>query len=655
MNKNQTELHHYIINNIDIADEISKYITLSKKGQSYVCLCPFHDDSSPSMNINTTKQIFKCFVCQVGGNVINFVSKYKKINYFEAMKTIADEHNVSYENNLFNKPTQHYTQSDLQIIELLEKVNAFYKVEFKKIKNSTLKEFFTNRDLNDDILERFDIGYANENHFNILYGDEIKNNIDNFVKSGLFNLQTQNLTFKDRIMFGIRDNNGSIVGFSARSLIADIKPKYINSKDSSIFKKSEILYNYHQAKNYADNNSFILVEGFFDVIALAKCGINNSVALMGTALTSNHLKLIQNKTIIIFLDGDDAGQKATLKSAKFLLSNNIDVKIVQNHTSLDPDEILKKFGKEHLLQMINSAPDALDFIFNYYKTQHNLIAYGNNSLNNIKNFVVDFNDYIQYSDTAILNYFSNKFNDEFKFKPEFKNDNFNNYPSNFSNSQVFDNLLDLELNDIDDYYSNVNDYDLNIAENNYIINQKNTILPSFIDRLFYVIIEHPDLIKLYVESVEKNGGFKNIGTQKGQTQSKIYDILVSSLNQNLNDDNKNYIRKKSTQNGILEHEYYSFKLDLEKYPKYTQQFKDDFNDLIVKAIRENNKDYKEYITQNADIFFNNTGTQFLDIFANNIKQINKINDADFIEKINNNTANNDKNEPFKPIFDDLND
>ncbi|MCT4469393.1 DNA primase [Mycoplasma sp. HS2188] len=646
MNKNQTDLNNFIVNNIDIADEISKYITLSKKGQSYVCLCPFHDDSSPSMYITPAKQIFKCFVCLVGGNVINFVAKYKKINYFEAMKIIADEHGIGYDNNLFNQPVSNFDENELRIIELLERTNAFYRVEFTKLKNSTLKNFFVSRDLNDDLLKRFDIGYSNEDHFKYLYDAEIKKNIDDFVKAGLFNLDTQNLTFRDRIMFAIRDNNGNVVGFSARSLAKDVKPKYINSRESSIFKKSEILYNYHQAKKYLDDNTLIIAEGFFDVIALAKSNINNAVALMGTALTPKHLKLVQNKKIIIFLDGDDAGQKATLKSAKFLLSHGIEVNIVQNHSNLDPDEIYNKFGKDHLNTMIKSAPAALDFIYDYYKTKYTLISYGDNSLNNIKAFVNDFSEYVQYSDLSIINYYADKFNEEFKFKPVFKNSkNSNVYEENINNN--FDNINDFasisDIGDIDDYYQNLTpteDLNLvpNIANNQYIINQDKP-LPSFIDRLFYVIIDHPDLIKLYVMHVEKNGGFKTTGTPKGEIQGEIYDMLSTSLNSNLSEEKKDYIKQKSTHDGLFEHDYHSFKMDLEKYPTYTQEFKEDFTDLLVKAIRENNNDYKEYIAENADLFFNNnSGTQFLNVFADNIKEINKINDSDFIEKINKSTV-----------------
>lgn len=495
------QIHDDIIGKIDIVNELAKHITLTRKGQSYVSLCPFHDDSNPSMNISSHKQIFKCFVCGEGGDVVKFVSKFKKITYTDALKYLLNEYNISYDQKTFYDANSKYNETDLAIFDLLERVNSLFKLEFNKLKNSKLNDFYTSRKLTPQLINDFDIGYADPLVFEKIFSDEINQNKLLFIRAGLINTNTDTFIFKNRVTFAIRNNDGKIVGFSARSIDKNEKPKYINSSESKLFQKSQILYNYYLAKNNIKDNTLIICEGFFDVIALYKANFKNSVALMGTALTNKHLPFLKDKKIVLFLDGDEAGQSASIKSAQFLLANNINVNIVNNKTKMDPDEILNQLGPNKINELINHSVDSLDFIFNTLIIRHNVLSGEQNNLTNISKFIREFNEYIKFAPTNVQEFYINKIKEKFKYdaskdiESSSLNQTFNDFDADFE----FNNFAN--LNDIDNYTPMFGNEPINQTPHFAISKKKNKKINklSNVDKLFYLILYHDDLRELFIE------------------------------------------------------------------------------------------------------------------------------------------------------------
>ncbi|WAM08916.1 DNA primase [Mycoplasmopsis cynos] len=407
------KINEEILNSIDIVNLISSYISLTKKGNNYIGLCPFHQDTTPSFTISPIKKIYKCF-CSESGNAITFVKKYLNKNYYQSLEFLAKELNLNYDFSAFlNSHLPQMTDEELEITEALNVVNAFYKIQI--FKNSKAQEYLASRNLLDDELrKKFDIGYAPENELIEYFSQNTELDKKILFQAGLINDNFKEL-FKNRITFGIRNSYGNIVGFSARVLNNQQKPKYLNSPETKLFNKSQILYNFFNAKEHIEKNKeVIIVEGFMDVIALDKVGIYNSVALMGTALTLEHLQLIKKYQIALFLDNDEAGIQATLKSIKTLLKNKIyDVFVIVNPYDKDPDEILNNEGKESLLWIFNQKTSCIDFLYQTLVKSHNL----NNNYNysTLSSFINEILDYYIYLNNDQKNYIENKIKIEFNF------------------------------------------------------------------------------------------------------------------------------------------------------------------------------------------------------------------------------------------------
>ncbi|WP_322941271.1 DNA primase [Mycoplasmopsis canis] len=408
------KINEEILNSIDIVNLISSYISLTKKGNNYIGLCPFHQDTTPSFTISPIKKIYKCFSCSESGNAITFVKKYLNKNYYQSLEFLAKELNLNYDFSAFlNSHLPQMTDEELEITEALNVVNAFYKIQI--FKNSKAQEYLASRNLLDDELrKKFDIGYAPENELIEYFSQNTELDKKILFQAGLINDNFKEL-FKNRITFGIRNSYGNIVGFSARVLNNQQKPKYLNSPETKLFNKSQILYNFFNAKEHIEKNKeVIIVEGFMDVIALDKVGIYNSVALMGTALTLEHLQLIKKYQIALFLDNDEAGIQATLKSIKTLLKNKIyDVFVIVNPYDKDPDEILNNEGKESLLWNFNQKTSCIDFLYQTLVKSHNL----NNNYNysTLSSFINEILDYYIYLNNDQKNYIENKIKIEFNF------------------------------------------------------------------------------------------------------------------------------------------------------------------------------------------------------------------------------------------------
>lgn len=364
---------------INIVEVMGKYLNLIRKGNNFWAICPFHEDSTPSLSISQEKQIYKCFSCGEQGNVFIFLQKYKNINFINALKEAADNVNLNlkeFDINLseFNVETK---KNPLKILNNIA-MNFFSYQLLTDIGQEAMK-YLQNRNITTENIKYFNIGYApiNNELIDYLNAQGYKDNIE-FVKLGLIKINNKDQllpTFSNRIMFAIKDEDGDCVGFSARNYNREDKSyKYINSPETDFFKKSKILYNFNKVRNYIKKNEVIyLTEGFMDVIALNNQNIKNVVALMGTNLTKEHILLLKKITtnIIIFLDGDLPGKIASLKIVSVLLSNNFKVQIINNDTKFDPDELINKFPQK-FYEIIKKTIHPFEFAINLSLTKYNI-------------------------------------------------------------------------------------------------------------------------------------------------------------------------------------------------------------------------------------------------------------------------------------------
>ena len=362
---------------VDIVDVIGTYLPLEKKGRNYVAICPFHDDSHPSMSISPERQIFMCFVCHHGGNVFTFLKDYLKIPYIEAVKMVANIGNVDISKYNLESRVKPVDQKLEPLYRMHDEANKIYNHYLNTKLAIQAKEYLNNRKITDEIIET---GYAPNNHVLLKAFEKMNFNKVSMFESGLI-IEASNGydRFTDRIMFPLHDASGRVVGFSGRIYKqSQNESKYMNSPESSIFIKGDTLYNYHRVGEEARQAGYIIItEGFMDVIALYKAGIKNAVAIMGTALTHGHLNLLKrlSKTVYLCLDGDQAGRNATIKSIDILLSAGFIVKVVDLPDKLDPDEILDKRGIEELNAVIKRPLSSLDFKMNYYYEMTNMDNY----------------------------------------------------------------------------------------------------------------------------------------------------------------------------------------------------------------------------------------------------------------------------------------
>ncbi len=363
-----------------IEDVIGSYIPIIKSGVNYKAYCPFHDDHDPSLSINTSKQIYRCFSCpsenHTSGDVFGFVMQYKKISYPEAIKEVADK--IGYKYDFSNNRTNVFEETVFH--KIIADTVSFCQNELNSSTGKPYKDYLINRHLDKDILRKYQIGYnpTNGRLYNFLHqkgyrdNDIIEANVCRLTENGIKDV------FYDRIMIPIFDEYNHPIGFTARSIDKSNPSKYINSTDTPIFHKSDVLFNLNNARaTIRENKTAILAEGPMDVIAFDRAGISNAVCSMGTNLTDNQLKLLKRHAskLILAYDGDKAGQSAILRAGKMALNVGFMISVINNKTDLDPDEIVNKYGADELKAMINRSMTWLDFIFVYYQGQYDLNNY----------------------------------------------------------------------------------------------------------------------------------------------------------------------------------------------------------------------------------------------------------------------------------------
>ena len=352
----------------NIVDIIRDYVPLTQRGKNYFGICPFHDDHNPSMSVSPEKGVYKCFVCGNAGNVFNFVMEYEKVSFYEAVKIVADKIGISIDISTSKK--ENTKKSPLY--DIYNIAYKFYQNNLNTVYGKDAKKYLLNRKIDEDVIKNFNIGLSlsDSELCNALKAKGFKD--DDIVSSGVAVQNGNNIydIYKNRIMFPLYDLEGNVVGFSGRIYNQKSESKYINTKETEIFKKGELLYNYHIAKKEArKEKNIIVVEGFMDVIRLSTIGIVNVVATMGTAVTKYQLNLIQKlaPNITLMFDGDKAGEKATNAFIELANGNDSNIKVVRLEDNLDPDEYILTKGKDKMIFNLSHAQSVYDYKLSSYK------------------------------------------------------------------------------------------------------------------------------------------------------------------------------------------------------------------------------------------------------------------------------------------------
>lgn len=353
------DLASEIRSKVDIVDVIGERIPLVARGKNFFGVCPFHDDSNPSMCVSREKQIYTCFSCHATGNVYTFLMNYEHIDFKEALKLLGEKAGVATGSIHISKKQTKYDK--------LYDAYSFSLKYFQNNLNSTVgkdaKDYLTKRQIGEDIIKEFEIGLSLESRDDLT--KLLTNKSYDLVTLNRIGLSSDDHDiYNDRIMFPLYDVNGRVVGFSGRIYKENGQNKYVNTKETDIFKKGEMLYHYHIAREECRKKKCVIVmEGFMDVIRASTIGIKNTVALMGTALTKEQTELIRrlSPNMILCLDGDDPGQKATLSIGDHLLEQGLEVKVITLPNPEDPDSYILKNGKERFEGLIESAQNFVDY------------------------------------------------------------------------------------------------------------------------------------------------------------------------------------------------------------------------------------------------------------------------------------------------------
>ena len=353
------DLANEIRRKVDIVDIIGERIPLVSRGKNFFGVCPFHDDSNPSMCVSREKQIYTCFSCHATGNVFTFLMNYEHIDFRETLRYLGEKVGINVSGIQIKQKTSKF-----------DKLYEAYRFSVKYFQNNLsssygkiAKNYLVSRGINDEIIKEFEIGLSLD----------IRDDLTKLLVKKEYDLATLNKIglssddhdiYNDRIMFPLYDVSGNVVGFSGRIYKDNGQNKYLNTKETEIFKKGEMLYHYHLAREECRlKKSVVVMEGFMDVIRASTIGIKNTVALMGTALTKEQISLLKrlSSNIILCLDGDGPGINAAVANGELLLNQGIEVKVVVLPDNDDPDSFILKHGSSRFIGLIENAINYSDF------------------------------------------------------------------------------------------------------------------------------------------------------------------------------------------------------------------------------------------------------------------------------------------------------
>ncbi|MCL1936050.1 MAG: DNA primase [Defluviitaleaceae bacterium] len=370
----------------DIVELVSSYVNLKNFGSSYKGLCPFHNENTPSFSVSSSKQIYKCFGCGAGGNAYNFIIAMENLTFIEAVEYLASKSNIILPEKNQNIYNSNKVSTNQIVDREKEKKDKLYQLHLDATKffyenlknNKKIIEYVKSRGLTSKIIKKFIIGYTGvgwDNLFNYLkksgYSEEI-------IKDSGVVVETKDEKiidrFRDRLMFPIFDEKSRIIAFGGRDITEGKKvAKYINSPETRIYSKSKNLYGINFVKKNTQKENVFIVEGYIDLVTMFQNGFDNTLATLGTALTSEHIKLLKyKKSITLIFDNDEAGKKATLNAINNLKYSNFEIKVLELENAKDPDEYIKNFSNEAFLEETKNAKDYIDYQISNLLKEHDL-------------------------------------------------------------------------------------------------------------------------------------------------------------------------------------------------------------------------------------------------------------------------------------------
>lgn len=360
----------------EITDVLSEYLTLKPKGKNYFGLCPFHNEKTPSFSVDPEKQLYHCFGCGAGGNVFTFIMDQERLDFIDSVKFLAQRKGIPLPGSIESPQDEETRKHKEQLYRLNREAALYYHENLLSHHGRHALEYLKSRGIDQRIIKTFGIGYAPKSW------DSTKNYLLSkgfdkqlLTETGLILEKNQREydRFRDRIMFPIIDHRDRVVGFGGR-VLDDSAPKYLNSPESPIFNKGSVLFGLNLARKRRPIESFIIVEGYLDVITLHRFGIYNGVASLGTALTPDQARLMRRyaQNIYTAYDGDTAGQKATLRGLDILKSVGCNVRVIVFPKGMDPDDILVNHGIEYFNKLMNNAMTITDFKLDRLQAQYDL-------------------------------------------------------------------------------------------------------------------------------------------------------------------------------------------------------------------------------------------------------------------------------------------
>jgi DNA primase len=380
----------------NIVDVISQYLDLRKRGQNFVGICPFHNDTHPSLYVSPAKEIYKCFACGAGGNVFTFLTEYDKISFVDAVKQLGDKYGIEVLLNEAAGEKDYYTK----LYEIHDYAEKTFQKHLFSDKGKNVIKYLTERGLTLETIKTFKIGLSSAGWEDLIkkvksqkYSNEV------IEKSGLFTKSDKGIfdRFRNRIMFPIFNQSGKVIAFGGRTLDKDEPAKYLNSPETPLYHKSDVLYGLHLSRQaIREKGEVFLVEGYMDFIQLYQAGIENVVAASGTALAERHVQQIKKFTNRVHLtyDGDQAGTDAAIRAGYLLYQGSVEPLVVQVPKGMDPDDWIRKNGAEAILQGAESATSLIDFQISAKNVENLSSAERSQFVNDILFAIAGINDSI---------------------------------------------------------------------------------------------------------------------------------------------------------------------------------------------------------------------------------------------------------------------
>ncbi|MBQ3782079.1 MAG: DNA primase [Lachnospiraceae bacterium] len=360
----------------DIVDVISSYIKLKKTGSNYVGLCPFHNEKSPSFSVSPNRQMYHCFGCGVGGNVITFVMEYENFNFVEAVKYLADRCGMQLPETQVSEEVRRNANLKNRILEVNKEAAKYYVYQLRTPVGKQALEYLEGRELSKETITKFGLGYSNKYSDDLYQYMKSKGYEDSLLKeTGLFSWDEKHGVydkFWNRVMYPIMDINSKVIGFGGR-VMGEGKPKYLNSPETKVFDKSRNLYGLNLARQ-SRSRTYILCEGYMDVISMHQAGFSNAVASLGTAFTGLQANLLKRYAdeILLLYDSDGAGVKAALRAIPILKEAGLPARVVRLKPYKDPDEFIKALGHDEFQKRLDDAINSFYFEIEVLEQQFDL-------------------------------------------------------------------------------------------------------------------------------------------------------------------------------------------------------------------------------------------------------------------------------------------